>query len=90
MYLFVHSSVHIYQSLIVPYITYGLPDWGQACKSYLDKILQCFFKNRRKTLESETTFLTTETFVQKSIFEEDLFIDIYQITSKVKSSVTKV
>ena len=29
----------IYQSLIVPYITYGLSIWGQACKSYLHKIL---------------------------------------------------
>ena len=28
-----------YQSLIVPYITYGLSVWGQACKSYQHKIL---------------------------------------------------
>ena len=29
----------IYQSLILPHISYGLPVWGQACKSYLDKVL---------------------------------------------------
>ena len=29
----------IYQSLIHPYLTYGLAAWGQACKNYLNKIL---------------------------------------------------
>ena len=29
----------IYQSLIVPYLSYGLIAWGQACKSYINKIL---------------------------------------------------
>ena len=34
-----HTLLSIYQSLISPYITYGLFVWGQACKSYLYKIL---------------------------------------------------
>ena len=34
-----HTLFHIYQSLISPYITYGLSVWGQAYKSYLNKIL---------------------------------------------------
>ena len=29
----------IYQSLIYPYITYGLAAWGQAAKTHLNKIL---------------------------------------------------
>ena len=29
----------MYKSLINPYLTYGLAAWGQACKTYLNKIL---------------------------------------------------
>ena len=29
----------IFQSLIYPYITYGLAAWGQAAKTHLNKIL---------------------------------------------------
>jgi hypothetical protein len=31
--------INIYQSLIYPYLTYGITAWGQACKTHLDKIL---------------------------------------------------
>ena len=31
--------LNIYNSLIHPYLTYGLAVWGQACKTYLNKIL---------------------------------------------------
>ena len=34
-----HTLLHIYQSLNSPFITYGLSVWGQAYKSYLNKIL---------------------------------------------------
>ena len=34
-----HTLLHIYQSLISPYITYGLSVWGQAYKCHLNKIL---------------------------------------------------
>lgn len=34
-----HTLLQIYQSLIFPYISYGLTVWGSACKSYLTKIL---------------------------------------------------
>ena len=33
-----HTLLNIYQSLMSPYITYELSVWGQACKSYLNKI----------------------------------------------------
>ena len=38
---FVPSSVltNIYKSLILPYLTYGLVAWGNASKSYLNKIV---------------------------------------------------
>ena len=31
--------MNIYQSLIVPYIAYGLISWGNECKTFLDQIL---------------------------------------------------
>ena len=37
-YLLVHSWIFI-SHLLFPILTYGLPVWGQACKSYLDKLL---------------------------------------------------
>ena len=33
------SLFNVYKSLIQPYLTYGLPAWGQAGKKYLNKIL---------------------------------------------------
>jgi len=35
-----HTLINIYQALIVPHLTYGLTVWGQACESYLDKLLK--------------------------------------------------
>ena len=35
-----HTLINIYRSLIAPYLSYGLIAWGQACKSYLDKLLK--------------------------------------------------
>ena len=34
-----NTLLHIYQSLILLYISYGLTAWGLASKSYLTKIL---------------------------------------------------
>ena len=31
--------LNIYKSLVHPYLTYGLAAFGQACKTYLNKIL---------------------------------------------------
>ena len=33
------TLLNIYQSLITPYLTYGLFSWGNACKTFLDQIL---------------------------------------------------
>ena len=33
------TLLNIYQSLITPYLTYGLISWGNACKTFLDQIL---------------------------------------------------
>ena len=35
-----HTLLNIYHALVTPYLTYGLAIWGQACKSYLDKLLK--------------------------------------------------
>ena len=35
-----HTLINIYRSLVAPYLTYGLIVWGQACKSFLDKLLK--------------------------------------------------
>ena len=51
-----HTLINIYNSLIAPYLRYGLVAWGQASKNELDKLLilqkrrNCvlyFFANRR-------------------------------------------
>ena len=39
-YLPAHTFLNIYQALIAPYLTYGLTVQDQACKSYLDKLLE--------------------------------------------------
>ena len=33
------TLLNIYQSLILPYLTYGLAAWGQPAKTHLQKIL---------------------------------------------------
>ena len=33
------TLLNIYQSLILPYLTYGLAAWGQAAKTHLQKII---------------------------------------------------
>ena len=33
------ALLNIYQSLIMPYLTFGLTCWGQACNTYFNKIL---------------------------------------------------
>ena len=33
------TLLNIYQSLITPYLTYGLISWGNMCKTFLDQIL---------------------------------------------------
>ena len=35
-----HTLLNIYRSLIAPYLSCGLIAWGQACKSYLHKLLK--------------------------------------------------
>ena len=35
-----HTLLTIYRSLVTPYLTYGLIAWGQAYKSYLEKLLK--------------------------------------------------
>ena len=39
-YLPAHTFLNIYQALIAPYLTYSLTVQDQACKSYLDKLLE--------------------------------------------------
>ena len=42
------TLLNIYQSLILPYLTYGLVAWGQPAKTHLQKILAfvwCIFLN---------------------------------------------
>ena len=39
-FLLTHTLLNICQAVVAPYLTYGMAIWGQACKSYLDKILK--------------------------------------------------
>ena len=38
------TLLNIYNSLISPYLTYGLVAWGQAAKSHIEKLLQWYFR----------------------------------------------
>ena len=38
-----HTLLTIHRSLVTPYLTYGLTAWGQAYKSYLEKLLKLRF-----------------------------------------------
>ena len=51
-----HTLLNIYRSLIMPYLTFGITCWGQACNTYLNKILviqkealRCMYFVERKT-----------------------------------------
>ena len=48
-----HTLINIYRSLVAPYLSYGLIVCGQACKSYLDKLL----KLQKRALRSSTFYL---------------------------------
>ena len=52
-----NTLLSIYNSLISPYISYGLIAWGQASKSHLEKIL--ILKKRAVRLINFLTFLRT-------------------------------
>ena len=51
-----HTLLTIYRSFIAPSLTYGLVAWGQASKSFLDKLLKLqkrglhiiYFSNRNE------------------------------------------
>ena len=40
------TLLNIYQSLILPYLTYGLAAWGQAAKTHLQEVLMYFSEPR--------------------------------------------
>jgi hypothetical protein len=68
-----NTLLSIYNSLILPYLTYGLIAWGQACKSHLNKILilqkrvlqLIFFANRN---DHSIPFLFQQRFRQHTFY----------------------
>ena len=61
------TLLNIYQSLIVPYITYGLISWGNACKTFLDQILVLQKRALRLIYFAETNDHAIPFFVKAKI-----------------------
>ena len=53
----------IYRSLVAPYLAYGLMAWGQACKSYLEKLLKLQKRALRFIYFSERNQHTISLFI---------------------------
>ena len=62
-----YTLLNIYQSLIVPYITYGLISWGNACKTFLDQILVLQKRALRLIYFAETNDHAIPLFVKAKI-----------------------
>ena len=62
-----YTLVNIYQSLITPYLTYGLISWGNACKTLLDQILVLQKRALRLIYFAETNDQAIPFFVNAKI-----------------------
>ena len=61
------TLLNIYQSLILPYLTYGLVAWGQAVKTHLQKILVLQKRVLRLMYLSEPRASTEPLFISSNI-----------------------
>ena len=57
----------IYRSLVAPYLAYGLMAWGQACKSYLEKLLKLQKRALRFIYFSERNQHTISLFIDVGV-----------------------
>ena len=64
----------IYQSLILPFLTYGLTAWGQAAKAHLNKLL--LFQKRALSL---MYFINPRTHAIPSVFISSKILPIHQL-----------
>ena len=85
-----HTLLNIYQALIAPYLTYGLTVWGQACKSYLDKLLKlqkralCFIYFSDHNEHAIPLFVDVHILPLKFVYYEsiaNLMFDVRNITA---------
>ena len=56
--------IYIYKLIIVPYLTYGLNTWGNAFKTYLDKII-VLQKRALSLIEKNITLRTLDLMCKK-------------------------
>ena len=61
------TLLNIYQSLILPYLTYGLAAWGQTAKTHLQKILVLQKRVLRLMYFSETSAHAVPLFISSKI-----------------------
>ena len=64
----------IYRSLVIPYLTYGLTAWGQAYKSYLEKLLKLQQRALRFIYFSELNQHTIPLFIDAGVFTVKIFV----------------
>ena len=76
-----HTLLNIYRSLIAPYLSYGLIAWGQACKSYLDKLLKLQKRALRFTYFSDHNQHAIPVFSDSSILP--LHFSHYELTANL-------
>ena len=79
------TLLNIYQSLITPYLTYGLISWGNACKTFRDQILALQKRALRLIYFAETNnhaipfFVNTKILPLKSLYYESVCSLIYDV-----------
>ena len=75
----------IYRSLVAPYLAYGLMAWGQACKSYLEKLLKLQKRALRFIYFSERNQHTISLFIDVGVLP--LKFLYYEILANLKFEI---
>ena len=76
MFLLIKTLFRIYNSLIFPYLSYGLVAWGQAAKTHLEKLLT-LQKRAVRLINSNIMPITMLYFKLSSM----LMFDVYNNTA---------
>ena len=92
-----HTVLTIYQSLILPHLKYGLTIWGQANKTYLNKILLLqkrvlrlmFFADRRD--HAIPFFITANILPLSFLYHHSLAVLMHDVNAqKVPPNISKL
>ena len=90
------TLLNIYQSLILPHLTYGLAAWGQAAKTHLQKILVLQKRVLRLMYFSEPRAHVVPLFISSKILPfllsimeaEDDYVEVLILLQKMANSAS--